>query len=317
MSPSPLLAEVRRVCRIRHMSRRTEKTYINWIVRFFRFLHMKHPSKLEDQDIVDFLSYLAEVRRVAPTTQNQALGALLFLYKRVLGMDTTRIEGFKRPKRKRRIPVVLTRSEVDLVLSNMYGLPKMVASLLYGSGLRLSECLNLRIKDIDLEYSQLHLYDTKGANQRMTVLPKKISPELEKHLDHVRKVFDHDQQDEMVNITLPDGLKRKFPSAPHEWKWMYLFPAKNIIQDKKGEWYRHHVYQTTIQKAVTMAVRKAGITKRASCHTLRHSFATHLLQNGTDIRTVQELLGHKDVRTTMIYTHVLKISQHGVSSPLD
>lgn len=317
MSPSPLLAEVRRVCRIRHMSRRTEKTYINWIVRFFRFLHMKHPSKLEDQDIVDFLSYLAEVRRVAPTTQNQALGALLFLYKRVLGMDTTRIEGFKRPKRKRRIPVVLTRSEVDLVLSNMYGLPKMVASLLYGSGLRLSECLNIRIKDIDLEYSQLHLYDTKGANQRMTVLPKKISPELEKHLDHVRKVFDHDQQDEMVNITLPDGLKRKFPSAPHEWKWMYLFPAKNIIQDKKGEWYRHHVYQTTIQKAVTMAVRKAGITKRASCHTLRHSFATHLLQNGTDIRTVQELLGHKDVRTTMIYTHVLKISQHGVSSPLD
>lgn len=317
MNSSLLLTEVRRVCRIRHMSPKTEKTYINWIVRFFRYHHMKHPTKLEDQDIIDFLSHLAEVRKVAPSTQNQALGALLFLYKRVLGMDTTRIDGFKRPKRKRHIPVVLTRAEVDQVLSNIYGLPLMVASLLYGSGLRLSECLNIRIKDIDLEYSQLHLYNTKGSNQRMTVLPRKILPQLEKHLSHVRKVFDHDQRDEMIQITLPDGLKRKFPTAPHEWKWMYLFPAKNIIQDDEGSWFRHHVYQTTIQKAVTTAVRKAGITKRASCHTLRHSFATHLLQNGTDIRTVQELLGHKDVRTTMIYTHVLKVSQHGVVSPLD
>ena len=317
MSPSPLLSEVRRVCRIRHMSARTEKTYINWIVRFFRYHKMKHPTKLEDQDIIDFLSYLAEVRKVAPSTQNQALGAVLFLYKRVLGMDTERIDGFKRPRRKRHIPVVLTKTEVDQVLSQMYGLPKMVTMLLYGSGLRLSECLNIRIKDVDLEYSQLHLINTKGSNERITVLPKKILPDLKRHIQHVKKVFDHDQRDDMVQITMPDGLKRKYPSAPHEWKWMYLFPAKNLTQDNAGKWYRHHVYQTTIQKAVTSAVRKAGITKRASCHTLRHSFATHLLQNGTDIRTVQELLGHKDVRTTMIYTHVLKISKHGVVSPLD
>ncbi len=317
MSSSPLLDEVRRVCRIRHMSARTEKTYINWIVRFFKHHNMKHPTKLEDQDLIEFLSYLAEVRKVAPSTQNQALGALLFLYKRVLGMDTTRIEGFQRPKRKRHIPVVLTRTEVDQVLSQIHGLPKMVAMLLYGSGLRLSECLNIRIKDIDLEYSQIHLYNTKGSNERVSVLPRKVLTDLKDHLHHVKRVFDHDQKSNMVQITMPDGLKRKYPSASHEWKWMYLFPAQNLTQDKAGNWFRHHVYQTTIQKAVTTAVRKSGITKKASCHTLRHSFATHLLQNGTDIRTVQELLGHKDIRTTMIYTHVLKISQHGVISPLD
>lgn len=317
MSPSPLLSEVRRVCRVRHLSPRTEKTYINWMIRFFRYHNMKHPTQLEDQDIIDFLSHLAEVREVSPSTQNQALGAILFLYKQVLGMDTTRIEGFKRPARKRHIPVVLTRSELDQVLSKMWGLPLLVAQLLYGSGLRLSECLNIRIKDVDLEYSQLQLYNTKGSNERMTVLPKKILPELNKHLIHVKRVFDHDQKDGMIEITLPDGLKRKYPAAPHEWKWMYLFPAKNLTRDNAGNWYRHHVYQTTIQKAVTTAVKQAGITKHASCHTLRHSFATHLLESGTDIRTVQELLGHKDVRTTMIYTHVLKISEHGVRSPLD
>jgi integron integrase len=269
------------------------------------------------EEIVEFLSHLATVRKVAPATQNQALGALLFLYRKVIGLDLPRIDGFKRPVVRKNLPVVLTRSEVLTILQRMHGHPQLVAEMMYGSGLRLHEALGIRIKDLDLEYNQLHLYTTKGDKQRITVLSRKLIPRLEKHLEDVRLLHEYDYKRGPIPVTLPDALQQKYRSAATEWKWMYLFPARDVCVDPGGRVYRHHIYPTTIQKAVRDAVRASGITKKASCHTFRHSFATHLLQNGTDIRTVQELLGHKDVRTTMIYTHVLKISQHGVKSPLD
>ncbi len=317
MSKSPFLSELRRVCRTRHLSRRTEDAYLYWTIRFVQYHHFRKPSEMEVDHITQFLSHLAEKRRVAASTQNQALSALLFVYRHILGMDLPYIEGFKTPRIKTRLPVVLTRAEVARVLEKLHGQNRLVAELLYGAGLRLSECLGLRMKDLDFEYRQLHLHNTKGRNQRISLMPHQSIPRIENQIKQVRLLYESDQQPPEVRITLPNALDRKYVNAPHDWRWMYLFPARQLTETDTGTLYRHHVYPTTIQKAVHEAIIRSGITKKASCHTLRHSFATHLLENGTDIRTVQELLGHKDVRTTMIYTHVLKISQHGIRSPLD
>jgi len=319
MRRSPLLDEVRRICRLRHLSTRTEKTYVQWITRFIHFHKLKHPRELEAKHIEDYLSFLASEEKVAASTQNQALNAILFLYRRVLGIDLEKVETFVRPKRKRKLPVVYSKKEVHQVLSALKDPRyKLMARLMYGSGLRLNECVTLRIKDLDPEYKQIHVYVAKGDKDRLTMLPTSLLPAIHRQINHAEQIFKKDQANPDIRITMPDALSRKYQNAARTWKWMYLFPAKELTFNKTtGKPFRHHVYPTSLQSEVHKAVLRSGVCKKGSCHTFRHSFATHLLENGSDIRTVQELLGHKDVRTTMIYTHVLKISQHGVKSPLD
>ena len=313
-----LLDQVRDAMRLRHMSYRTEEAYVNWIRRFIYFHNRRHPKDMGADDIRAFLAPLAVHRHVAASTQNVALNALLFLYRHVLRQEFPEIGEFERAKRPRRLPTVLTREEVTALLTQLKGTQHLMASLLYGSGLRLMECLRLRVKDLDFAYQQLTVRDGKGAQDRVTMLPKSLAEPLQHHLAKVQLLHEEDLAEGFGEVYLPYALDRKYPSAGKSWAWQYVFPAaKRSVDPRSGEERRHHVSDTVLQKAVKSALQQAGIHKRGNCHALRHSFATHLLEDGYDIRTVQELLGHKDVKTTMIYTHVLHRGGKGVRSPLD
>lgn len=318
MSDLRLLDQVRESIRLRHYSRRTEEAYVRWVLRFVKFHGKRHPGELGAIEIEEFLSHLATRRRVAAATQNQALNALVFLYREVLGEPFPDLDEVVRAKRAKRLPVVLTRDEARAVLDLLSGPPALVAGLLYGAGLRLLEALRLRVKDLGFAEHQLVIRDGKGMKDRVSVLPARLSDPLRLHLDQVRVTHRTDLAAGKGSVYLPDALASKYPSAASSWGWQWVFPAPRLSRDpRSGEIRRHHVHETTIQKAVRRAVGEAGIVKPASCHTFRHSFATHLLEDGYDIRTVQELLGHADVRTTMIYTHVLNRGGRGVTSPLD
>jgi integron integrase len=313
-----LLERVREAIQVRHYSRRTEAAYVRWVRRFVVFHGMKHPEQMGSVEVAAFLSDLARRQRVAASTQNQALNALVFLYHRVLKLPLGELEELVRAKRPARLPVVFTREEVARVLAELEGRDRLIASLLYGSGLRLMEALRLRVREIDFGMSNLIVRDGKGRRDRVTVLPKSLIPALKDQLAQARALHAVDVREGYGAVWLPYALARKYPAAPREWRWQYVFPAERRSADPRdGEVRRHHIGETAIQKAVTAAVRRTRIPKQGSCHTLRHSFATHLLEAGYDIRTIQELLGHKDVRTTMIYTHVLNRGQMGVRSPLD
>ena len=321
-SPTPkaprLLEQVRDAIRRRHYSERTEETYLHWIKRFIFFSGKRHPAELGGEEVTAFLNYLARERTVAAATQNQALSALLFLYKEVLGRPLPWLDGLERAKRPVRVPAVLTREEVRRLLAGMRGSKWLMASLLYGAGLRLRECLKLRVKDVDFGYRQIVVRDGKGAKDRVTMLPASVVAPLQAHLERVRKLHERDVARGYGDVELPDALARKYPRAQYEWGWKFVFPSGKLAVDpRSGVIRRHHVYENFVIRGVKEAVRAAGIAKHVSCHTLRHSFATHLLEGGYDIRTVQELLGHADVSTTMIYTHVLNKGGRGVASPLD
>ncbi len=316
--PPRLLEQVRNKIRAKHFSYRTEKTYLQWIRRYIRFHGLKHPREMGGPEVEAFLTALAVDNKVAASTQNQALSAVLFLYRDVLEQELPWLGNVVRAKNPHRLPVVLTRAEVQQVLARMNGTAWLIASMLYGAGLRISECLQLRIKDMELSRRELLIRDAKGQKDRITVLPDALLPHLRDHLARVRVVFEADRRAERPGVSLPFALRRKYPHAAESWGWQYVFPARAFCRDiYSGEMVRHHLHPQRLQRAVKEAVRAAGIAKPASCHTLRHCFATHLLEDGYDIRTVQELLGHSDVKTTMIYTHVLNRGGRGVKSPLD
>ncbi len=313
-----LLDQVRQTLRVRHYSRRTEEAYVRWIRRFVLYHDLRHPAKLGDAEVAQFLTALAEKRRVSASTQSQAASALMFLYKRVLRRDLGRVDGVARAKVRQRIPVVLTPAEVRAVLKQLSGSKKLIVMLLYGSGLRLMECLKLRVKDVDLERGEIRVRRGKGAKDRITMLPRAALAPLTEQLAAVRRRHSADVADGAGYVELPDALGRKYPSAAREWCWQYVFPASRVrVDTSNGRGYRHHLHESAVQRAVKRALLRAGVNKHASCHTFRHSFATHLLESGYDIRTVQELLGHRDVSTTMIYTHVLNRGGYGVRSPVD
>lgn len=313
-----LLDRVRSAIRARHYSPRTEKVYVSWVRRFVLFCGKRHPARLGGDEIREFLSWLATERRVAASTQNQALCALLFLYRHVLDVDIDWVEDIAPARRPSRLPVVLTVPEVRAVLGEMTGVSWLMASLLYGSGLRLMECCRLRVQDVSLARGEIAVRSGKGSKDRMTVLPQTLIKPLFAHLRRARILHKHDLSIGLGSVELPGALERKLPQASWEWGWQWVFPAARIGVDRQtGQMRRYHRHQSALQKDVQRAVRASGINKRASCHTLRHSFATHLLEAGTDIRTIQELLGHSDLVTTMIYTHVLNKGAMGVRSPLD
>jgi len=312
-----LLDRVRARCRRKGYSYHTEQTYTRWIVRYVRYHGYTHPRNLHADDVRDFLSHLATARGVAAATQNQALNALLFLHRDVLGAQWDFVDGFVRAKRPKRVPVVLSVQEVKAVLRQMHGTDRLAAMLLYGAGLRVSEALRLRIKDLDFRYRLLTVRHGKGKKDRHTILPRSAEPALRRQIGAARLVWQEDRERGLHGVSLPTALERKYPGAPGEWPWQYLFPASNPSTDPRdGRTKRHHRSVSTLQKAARRAVRNAKIEKHATCHTLRHSFATHLLESGTDIRTVQQLLGHKDLRTTQVYTHVLQDGRAGTRSPL-
>jgi integron integrase len=309
---------VRQACRLRHFSPRTEDAYCHWIRRFIVFHGTRHPDQLGEADIVAFLSSLAVVRQVSASTQNQALSSLLFLYDAVLHRPAASLQVVVRAATPARLPVVLSRDEVRRLLDALSATPRLVAMLLYGAGLRLNEALELRVKDVDMDRSQIVVRQAKGRKDRRTMLPASVTPSLQRHLIHVRATHDADLKNGAGRVTLPDALAAKYPTASASWSWQFVFPASRLCPDSRShQSTRFHLHESAVQRAVTAAVRRAGITKRASCHTLRHSFATHLLEDGYDFRTVQELLGHADVSTTMIYTHVLNRGGLGVRSPAD
>ena len=313
-----LLDRVRDAIARRHYSRRTEETYVHWIKRFIRFHGTRHPRELGETEVTAFLNHLARDRDVAASTQNQALSALLFLYKEALNQPLAWLDDLERAKRPARLPTVLSVAEVRRLLAQIDGSRWLMASLLYGAGLRLRECLKLRVKDVDFDYRQILVRDGKGGKDRVTMLPESVIEPLKAHLVRVKTLHDKDLADGFGDVELPDALSRKYPRAPYEWGWKFVFPSHKLSADPRtGAIRRHHVYENYLIRAVKRATRAAGIAKHVSCHTLRHSFATHLLQSGSDIRTVQELLGHSDVSTTMIYTHVLNKGGRGVKSPLD
>jgi integron integrase len=313
-----LLVQVQEAIRRRYYSRRTEEAYIHWIKRFIYFNQKRHPSCMGEAEVTAFLNHLAIDRKVAAGTQNQALSALLFLYKQVLGCELPWLDGLQRSSRPPRLPTVLTRGEVERLLKNLHGTHWLAASLLYGSGLRVMEAMQLRVKDLDFAYRQILVRDGKGEKDRVTMLPGSLLDPLRRHLEGVRLLHLRDVQDGYGAVHLPYALARKYPGAEKEWGWQYVFPSKNrSVDPETGLTRRHHLDVSVVQRAVKHAARATGLVKHVSCHSLRHSFATHLLESGYDIRTLQELLGHADVSTTMIYTHVLNKGGRGVRSPLD
>jgi integron integrase len=313
-----LLDLVRQAIRTRHYSHRTEEAYLHWIRRYIGFHRFRHPGEMGRDEIGAFLTHLAVGRRVSASTQNQALNALLFLYTRVLGREVGMVEGVVRAKRSPRLPVVLSPDEVRSVLRHLEGAPRLVATLLYGSGLRLLECLQLRVKDLDFERHEITVHDGKGHKDRVTVLPAACAGALRGHLAGVRRLHEDDLRRGLGRVPLPNALASKYPGADRDWRWQWVFPASGHYTDARTSLqHRHHLHETVIQKAMADAVRRAGLSKRATPHALRHSFATDLIRDGYDIRTVQELLGHSDVSTTMIYTHVLNRGGKGVLSPAD
>jgi integron integrase len=311
--PKPrLLDRVRAALRLRHYSRRTEEAYVAWIRRYILFHGKRHPTEMGAPKLTSCLSALAA------STQNQALSALLFLYREVLVVDVPWLDGIVRAKRPQRLPVVLTRQEVLAVLRPLRGVLRLMVSLLYGSGLRLLECCRLRVQDIDFATNQIVVRGAKGDKDRVTMLPAVIKADLAQHLERVRDQHQRDLQGGAGWVELPTALDRRYPNADREWAWQWVFPATRLYRDRAtGQHRRHHLHESVLQRVVKDAVRRAGIAKRATPHTLRHSFATHLLEDGKDIRTVQELLGHRDVTTTQIYTHVLNRGPSGVRSPID
>ena len=313
-----LLDECRRVCRVRHLSLRTEQAYVAWIRRYILFHQKRHPREMGEDGIRQFISHLAVDRAITASTQTVALSALLFLYRDVLKIELKYVSDIERARKPKRLPTVFTRDETKRIFANLEGTHWLIAGLLYGSGLRLMECLRLRVKDIDFTYAQLTIRDGKGEQDRITMLPSKLRQPLRRHLEKVKVLHEQDLAAGYGEVYLPYALARKYPNAPRLWGWQYVFPAtRRSIDPRSGKERRHHVTDRAIQNATRAAIRKARIVKHGSCHTLRHSFATHLLESGYDIRTVQELLGHKDVKTTMIYTHVLNRGGRGVQSPLD
>jgi integron integrase len=316
-TPAQLFDRTRLLIRARHYSCRTEKAYLGWIRRFIAFHGRRHPGDLGSREVVDFLSRLAVDGHVSASTQNQAFSALLFLYRTVLGRELTGLEA-TRAKPPQRLPVVLSRSEVTDVLARLKGPPRLMALLMYGGGLRLLEAASLRVKDVDFDRSELTVRDGKGRKDRVTILPGRTAERLRAHLERVRGLHQADLKAGAGAVQLPDALARKYPTAMFEWPWQWVFPARrSYVDPETGCRRRHHLHESVVQRAFREAVRTAGISKAATCHTLRHSFATHLLESGYDIRTIQELLGHSDVATTMIYTHVLNRGGRGVRSPLD
>ena len=313
-----LLDQLSDALRMRHYSYRTEQAYTDWARRYILFHHKRHPATMGEEEIREFLAYLASDRNVAASTQNQALSAILFLYREVLQkeLEPILITGAKRPER---LPTVLTREEVGHVLSALMGTHRLMAQLLYGSGLRVMECVRLRVKDLDFNYKTVTVRDGKGEKDRITPMPDSLIAPLQRQLDRVHLLHEEDLAAGFGQVYLPNALEKKYPNAATELGWQYLFPAPKCSADPRspGVMRRHHLEASGLQRSVKEAAREAKIHKRVTCHTFRHSFATHLLQSGHDIRTVQELLGHKDVRTTMIYTHVLNRGGLAVKSPLD
>jgi integron integrase len=317
-SPPKLLDRVRWHLRVKRYSIRTERTYVDWIRRFILFNGKRHPEQMGEEEVAAFLSHLAINGHVAASTQNQAFSALLFLYQQVLHRKLDYIDGVERAHRPAKLPVVFTRTEARAVLANLKGDYRLMAHLLYGSGLRLLECLRLRIKDVDFGYRHITVREGKGMRERITILPERLCRPLQAHLDRVKELHQQDLARGGGAAYLPTALHRKYPNAAREWVWQYVFPAEKLSLDpRSGQKRRHHVHEKNLQNAVKQAIRAARIPKAASCHTFRHSFATHLLENGYDIRTVQELLGHKEVATTMIYTHVCNKPGLSVRSPVD
>ena len=313
-----LLDQVRLALRSRHYSRRTERTYLHWIRRFILFHRKRHPAEMAEPEINAFLTHLAVRGKVSASTQNQALSGLLFLYRHVLKQELGDLGDVIRARRPKRLPVVMTREEVKAVLGQLEGDKWLMASLMYGAGFRLMECLRLRVQDIDFETNQITVRDGKGSKDRRTMLPQIVKEPLREHLQRAKMTHEQDLADGYGRVALPYALARKYANAAAEWRWQWVFPQERRWTDPEtGQKGRHHVHESVIQRAVKQAVRETGLTKRATCHTFRHSFATHLLEDGDDIRTVQELLGHRDVSTTMIYTHVLNRGPIGVRSPLD
>lgn len=310
--PPKLLDQMREALRSRHYSRRTEQTYCQWVKRYIHFHHVRHPAEMAEPEINTFLTHLAVREKVSASTQNQALSALLFLYRYVFGREVGDLGEVIRARKSKRLPVVMTREEVKAVLANLSGDKWLMASLMYGAGLR------LRVQDLDFSRNEIHVRDGKGAKDRITMLPESLKAPLQDHLKKSKAIHEKDLADGWGRIQLPDAVDRKYPNAPKDWRWQWVFPLENRwVNPQTKEQGRHHTDESLVQKAVRDAVVKAGLTKRGTCHTFRHSFATHLLEGVYDIRTVQELLGYSDVKTTMIYTHVLNRGPAGVRSPVD
>ncbi len=313
---SPLLNRLREAIRVRHYSIRTEQAYVDWVKRYIIFHGKRHPAKMGTVEVSAFLTHLAVKRNVSPSTQNQALNALCFFYRAVLEQPLGNIDGV-RAKKKKKLPVVLNRDEVAALLRQLSGKYWLAACLMYGSGLRLMECMRLRVMNLDFDHRAIHVIDGKGAKDRVVTLPDDLIVPLKRYLEAVKNIHAKDLSDGFGDVYLPHALSRKYPNAGREWAWQYVFPASaRSVDPRGGVERRHHLDEQAVQRKIKSAVRMAGITKPATCHTLRHSFATHLLERGMDIRTVQEQLGHNDVKTTQIYTHVLNRGGSAVISPL-
>jgi integron integrase len=310
--------EVREVVRLRHLSIRTEEAYCAWIRRFILFHGKRHPGELGVAEIRQFLTHLAVNKNVAASTQNQAFNALLFLYRQVLKLELPKIDGVERARTTRHLPAVFTHGEAMSIIAHLDPTYALIGGLLYGSGLRLMEAVRLRVKDLDFERREITVREAKGERERRTMMPEKLVDPLKVHINRVRQLHEEDVRQGYGEVYLPHALERKYPKAASELGWQYVFPStKRSFDPRSGKERRHHIAEDNVQRGVKKALQKAGVHKHAGCHTFRHSFATRLLESGYDIRTVQELLGHKDVRTTMIYTHVLNRGGLGVKSPLD
>lgn len=310
--------EMKRALGLRHRAIRTKKTYLHWLRQFYRFVNGKTPSELDDKDVVNFLSHLAVEKNVTSSTQNQAFSALLFAYRHVLNVDIENLNNTVRAPRRQTLPVVMSRNEVMRLLDKLKGVNRLIGSINYGCGLRVSECLSLRVKDIDFDRNIVMVCNGKGGKDRQTVLPESIKEPLKHQIQQIRKIHEKDRADNVPGVYMPNALDRKYPNAGKEWRWFWVFPSYKLSTDpESGIVRRHHKYIKGYQQAIRTGAFDADITKRVTTHTLRHSFATHLLEGGTDLRTIQELLGHSDIKTTMIYTHVASKNKLGVKSPLD